>query len=106
MVIDETDPDMAWVIPATSDEVRVAPDLRLQVYETTDAGSSWESRSNGLPADNAFDIVLRHAFAKRGSWMVFGTNNGNLYISENRASKWRNVSQNLAKITTISFADA
>lgn len=98
LTIDPDDPDIAWVIPAQSDEERIAPDLKLQVFQTLDAGQTWKSVSNGLPTEPTFDIVLRNGFDRKSGLMAFGTNNGNLYLSENNGSQWTLVSHNLAKI--------
>ena len=101
LAIDHENPDRAFVIPAQSDEVRVAADLQLRVFETNDKGHSWESKSEGLPKKHVFDIVLRQAFLRVGKMMVFGTNNGNLYWSADDGENWKCLSSNLAKITTI-----
>lgn len=103
LVIDEEDTDTAWVIPAQSDDLRYPHHTRLEVYQTTDAGKSWKSKSTGLPQGISFDLVLRSGFDKKGSLMAFGTNNGNLYISENGSETWQTISQNLSAIRTINL---
>ncbi len=105
LVIDDHDPAKAWVIPAESDECRIAPGLRLQVYQTLDYGGSWEEVSTGLPLKNTFDIVLRQAFARKGNLMVFGTVNGNLYYSEGNEIRWQTISTTLTKVNTITIVD-
>ncbi len=101
LAIDDENPQRAWVIPAESDEMRVAANLELRVFETSDGGQSWQSKSAGLPKGEVFDIVLRQAFFRKTQLMVFGTNNGNLYVSENNGGHWDTVSQNLASISVI-----
>ena len=101
IAIDEKDPAKAWVIPAQNDEQRVAPDLALQVYSTDNGGNIWMSKSNGLQNQNAFDLVLRNAFDKSEELFAFGSNNGNLYVSENSLESWELVSPNLAKILQV-----
>jgi len=101
LAIDEVDPSKAWVIPVESDEQRVAPDLQLNVYETTDFGNSWHTQSEGLPRESVFDIVLRQAFAKRENFMVFGTTNGNLYYSDQKNIYWNQLSAYLTKVNTV-----
>ncbi len=98
LTIDPDDPNKAWVIPAQSDEERIAPDLKLKVYQTTDTGQTWQSASKGLPTEPTFDIVLRNGFDRKSGLLAFGTNNGNLYISENNGKEWTLASHNLAKI--------
>ena len=101
LAIEAENPDEAWVIPAQSDEIRVAVDLQMSVCHTTDGGNNWTRQQAGLPASNAFGIVLRHALAKEGSLLVFGTNNGNLFLSENRGENWQRISGDLAPVSYI-----
>lgn len=106
LAVDSENENRAWVIPAQSDEVRVAADLKLRVFETTDKGQSWKSKSNGLPDNFVFDIVLRQAFIRLEKLMVFGTNNGNLYLSKNDGEHWQCIAHNLPKISTIQLSVA
>ncbi|HWA33260.1 MAG TPA: hypothetical protein VG737_03975 [Cyclobacteriaceae bacterium] len=101
LAIDDDDCDVAWVIPAQSDEFRIPVDLKVVVCKTSDGGNQWISVSRGLPSSDAFDIVLRHSFAKKGSTMSFGTNNGNLYVSEDRGETWMTINNNLATINCV-----
>jgi len=103
LAIDETDPARAWVIPVESDEERVAPSLRLEVFQTDDFGEHWVSVSEGLPSTPVFDIVLRQAFAIRGDLMLFGTTNGNVYFADRTALRWQQLSANLTKVNTVIF---
>ena len=104
LAVDEKDDRKAWVIPAQSDAQRIPVNLKLTVCKTTDAGENWTSTSKGLPDSNAFDLVLRHAFVKKENILAFGTNNGNLYISEDEGNSWRAISQNLAMVNYLMFA--
>ncbi|MEM6376765.1 MAG: glycosyl hydrolase, partial [Bacteroidota bacterium] len=103
LAIDPNNPNRAWVIPAISDEMRVAKDLALVVSYTEDAGQSWQPLRNGLPQQNCFDIVFRHAFQYDANQLVFGTNNGNLYWSGNDGQSWKKIASNLARIDTVSI---
>jgi hypothetical protein len=103
MAIDDLNPDVAWVIPAESDEVRTPIDLKLQVFKTVDGGKNWSSTSNGLPNENAFDLVLRHGFVSQKNFMAFGTTNGNLYGSFSNGDHWQMISQNLAPINSLTI---
>jgi photosystem II stability/assembly factor-like uncharacterized protein len=101
LAIDEHDPKKAWVIPAQSDEVRVPHELKLTVCKTIDNGENWISINNGLPVSNSFDLVLRHAFAKKEEMLAFGTNNGNLFISDDFGDNWKTVTHHLPTINSL-----
>jgi len=105
IAIDDRQPGSAWVIPVESDEERVAPDLKLEVYQTHDFGRHWESVSEGLPEAPAFDIVLRQAFVKKGDFMLFGTTNGNIYYSRGKNIHWKIFTANLTKVNTVIIAE-
>lgn len=104
LVIDHTNPDIAWVIPAESDESRIPAGLKLEVCKTTNGGKSWLSSSVGLPAQHAFDLVLRHGFIRHAGMLAFGTTNGNLYGSMNDGNTWRILSSHLAPINSLAIS--
>ena len=101
LAIDHQNPDSAWVIPAVSDEIRIAPNQALAVCRTEDGGQTWQTLTNGLPQENCFDIVFRHALAIQNDTLVFGTTTGNVYLSENRGDKWNCLSTNLARVECV-----
>ena len=51
LALDPADPDSAFVIPLVADMDRVTPDGRVRVYETRDAGQTWQARGDGLPQE-------------------------------------------------------
>lgn len=104
LAIDHTNPRRAWVIPAISDEVRVAPEMALSVCSTEDAGQTWTQSRIGLPQSFSFDIVFRHAFVIQDNVLAFGTTTGNLYLSEDYGNSWQCISSNLARIDCLNFA--
>jgi hypothetical protein len=89
------------VIPAQSDEVRIPVNLKLTVCKTIDGGRNWVEENDGLPDKFSFDLVLRHAFAKHGNLLAFGSNNGNLYVCKVNDRKWVRVAQNLASVNCV-----
>ncbi len=101
LAIDEKDPAKAWVMPVESDEQRIAPGLRLQVFKTEDFGKTWLPDSDGLPFENCFDIALRQSFAKRGDLFIFGTTNGNLYYRNEGSSNWELLNHSLTKVNSV-----
>lgn len=100
---DPEDPETAWVVPATSDGIRVACDLALCVCQTGDGGKSWSAHRRGLPQEQAFDLTFRHALDMDGKDMVFGTTTGNLYHSADRGANWSVLSSNLPLIHSARF---
>jgi photosystem II stability/assembly factor-like uncharacterized protein len=105
LAIDHENPDRAWVVPAVSDEERVAADLALCVCYTEDAGRTWTALRNGLPQSFCFDIVFRQSFAKVDNVMAFGTSNGNLYISENDGESWSQVTGHFSRVENVTIIE-
>lgn len=104
IVIDHSDPNRAWIIPAESDEQRVAKNQRLVVCTTTDGGKSWRKITSGLPQEDCFDLVFRHAFEHERRQMVFGTTTGHLFFSEDLGENWTAIAGFLPPIHIVQFA--
>jgi photosystem II stability/assembly factor-like uncharacterized protein len=60
----------AWVLPAHSDQQRMALGGGLFVARTDDGGQSWRQLREGLPQNNAHDVVYRHALAADGETIL------------------------------------
>lgn len=103
LAIDEEDSNLAWVVPAQSDEKRIPVNLQLTVCKTTDGGKSWRSVQEGLPTAFVFDLVLRHGLVRKNGLLAFGTTNGNLYVSHNDGDTWQAIAQNLASVNSLTF---
>lgn len=102
IVADDEDDQTAWVIPAQSDDLRFPYKNQLTVFKTNNGGLSWQALRNGLP-DGSFDLVLRSSFAGKNGHLAFGTNNGNLYVSNNGGEAWTALSQNLSAVRWVSL---
>lgn len=105
IAVDPVDPDVAWVVPGHSDQLRTAIDGALCVCRTEDAGRSWQRLDAGLPQEAAFDVVYRHALDLRGDRLAFGSTTGNLYTSDDRGESWTAVAQNLPPVYSVRFID-
>jgi photosystem II stability/assembly factor-like uncharacterized protein len=103
IVADEADGQRAWVVPGTSDMERMAIGGGLFVGRTTNGGASWEQLRRGLPQENAHDVVYRHALAKSGSRLAFGSTTGNLYVTEDHGDSWQTLGNNLPPIYSVRF---
>ncbi|MEM9918587.1 MAG: glycosyl hydrolase, partial [Bacteroidota bacterium] len=104
LCVDPVDPLRAWVIPAISDEIRVAAGRTLCVCTTEDGGQHWRVLRRGLPQENCYDIVFRHAFANKAHQMAFGTTTGNLFCSQDNGEHWQNLSNYLPRINCVVFS--
>jgi photosystem II stability/assembly factor-like uncharacterized protein len=100
---DAQNPDVAWVVPGISDEVRVAVDQSLCVSRTEDGGKSWKAFRKGLPQDTCFDIVYRHALAASGSTLAFGTTTGNFFLSGDYGESWECLNHSLPMVYAVAF---
>jgi len=109
MVLDPADPDSAYVIPLTADTDRVAPDGRLRVYETRDAGGSWTERGRGLPDEHAHLTVLRQAFDAVGEGtaleLYFGATSGHVFGSGDAGANWFTAAAHLPPVTASERPD-
>jgi hypothetical protein len=103
LAIDHDNPERAWVIPAISDEERVAAGLALCVCRTDDGGKSWQPLRKGLPQDYCFDIVFRHSLTMDKAQLAFGTTTGNLFYSDDYGDNWVCLSHYLARVESITF---
>lgn len=104
VAVDAEDGGTAWVVPGVADMQRMAIDGGLFVARTRDGGETWEQLRAGLPQENAYDVVYRHALGASGDRLAFGSTTGNLYISEDRGDSWRTVANNLPPIYSVRFA--
>ncbi len=106
VVVDPADPDGAFVIPVTTND-RVT-DGRVVVWETRDAGATWEPRDRGLPQKNAYLSVLRQAFAATGEGpqleLYFGATSGEIFGSADAGASWFGVAQRLPAIASVRAA--
>ena len=98
----------AWFAPAADDECRVPVEGRVVVSRTRDGGESFEVLSRGLPQENAYDIVFRHALDVAGDCetLAMGSTTGGLWVSENSGDDWTCLSQNLPPVYCVRFGAA
>src|SRR5688572_2873565 len=104
IAVDAKDGKTAWVVPGKSDAQRTAVDGGLFVARTHDGGESWQPLRKGLPQQNAYDVVYRHALDNSGDRLAFGSTTGNLYVSEDRGETWQTAGNNLPPIYSVRFA--
>jgi photosystem II stability/assembly factor-like uncharacterized protein len=104
IAVDAADGRTAWVVPGQADMQRTAIGGGLFVARTADGGGTWTQLREGLPQENAYDVVYRHALHNQGDLLCFGSTTGNLYISEDRGDSWQTVANNLPPVYSVRFA--
>lgn len=104
IAVDPQDERVAWVVPATSDEYRVAVKQALCVSRTDDGGQTWTAFRAGLPQTECYDLVYRHALDLSGDTLAFGTTTGNVYLSDDRGESWRSLGHHFPPVLSVRFA--
>lgn len=99
------DPNIAWFVPAIKDESRIPVGGRLVVARTKDGGQSFQELTGGLPGENCYDIVYRHALDvdDSGDRLAFGSTTGNLWLSEDQGESWQTLGNHLPPIHAVRF---
>jgi molybdopterin converting factor small subunit/photosystem II stability/assembly factor-like uncharacterized protein len=106
LVIDKTDSSRAFVIPLIGAEDRTTPENKVRVFETSDRGTTWEPRGNGLPDHDAYLTILRQAFCgdDRGGdelGLYFGATSGDVFGSADGGGSWTTVARNLPPVLSV-----
>jgi photosystem II stability/assembly factor-like uncharacterized protein len=99
-----TKPGGVFIVPLQADAVRFTCEGKLRVYRTTDEGENWEPLTNGLPQENAYEVILRDAIAADESeqgGVYFGTRNGKLYGSADNGDSWEQIQNALPEILCV-----
>jgi len=99
------DPETAWFVPAVKDECRIPADGRVVVARTRNGGDSFDVLGEGLPRENAYDLVYRHGLDvdASGTRLVMGSTTGGLWVSENQGDSWISVSNHLPPVYCVRF---
>ena len=102
------DPETAWFVPATKDEKRIPVGGMVVVARTRDGGKSFDVLRDGLPQQDAYDLVYRHALAidASGDRLAFGSTTGGLWITENQGDHWQELPARLPPVHAVTFANA
>jgi hypothetical protein len=97
------DPNSAWFVPATSDEVRIPVDGKMVVTRTRDGGATFDVLTNGLPQANAYHLVYRHCLDvdETGDQLLLGSTTGSLWWSGDGGDSFTTVSNDLPPITSV-----
>jgi len=93
-----------FIIPLDSDGIRYTCEGKLRVYRSRDEGDSWEALTEGLPQENAYEVILRDALTSDTTdtgGIYFGTRNGKLYGSDNNGDSWNLIQDSLPGILCV-----
>ena len=62
--------------------------------------------SDGLPQENAYDLIYRHSLDidDSGDRLAFGSTTGSLWVSEDQGDRWECVSNYLPPVYCVRFA--
>ncbi len=71
---------------------------------TEDGGQSWTGLRSGLPQQNCYDVVYRHALDISGGRLAFGTTTGNAFVSDDRGESWQAIGHHFPPIYSVRFA--
>jgi serine/threonine protein kinase len=107
VVVHPHDPNCVYIVPVESDEFRCAPEGRLRVYRTRNAGRSWEPLSKGLPQKGAYETVVRDAMSADALdpvGLYFGTRSGQLFGSSDEGKSWKRILGGLPSIVCVKTA--
>ncbi len=98
-------PGTYFVAPLTGPEVgRYMPGGEAAIWRTTDSGDTWERKTEGLPAKNAYMSVLRGAMdvdTLEQAGVYFGAANGTVYGSTDDGESWREIVTGLPAISSV-----
>jgi hypothetical protein len=100
------DPETAWFVPAIKDERRIPVNGEVVVARTRDGGTSFDVLRDGLPQQDAYDLVYRHALAidDSGDRLAFGSTTGGLWITQNQGDHWEALPARLPMVHAVTFA--
>lgn len=93
-----------FTVPLEADVRRLPPGGELAVWRTRDGGKRWEKRSDGLPRENAYLVVLREAMAVDDGepcGVYIGTHTGHLFASPDEADSWKLIVEYLPPIRSV-----
>lgn len=88
---DPTNPERAWFVPADSDAKRYAIDGALCVMRTDDGGRSFRLFRAGLPQQQAWQLVYRHALVvdSEGQSLAMASTTGSVWTSDDAGEHWQ-----------------
>ncbi|MFC6021290.1 WD40/YVTN/BNR-like repeat-containing protein [Plantactinospora solaniradicis] len=96
-----------FTFPLVADGERFPVDRRCRVFRSTDAGTTWEPLTNGLPTEPYYPVVLRDAMCVDDldpAGVYFGTRSGEVYASGDEGDSWSLVAAHLPDVLCVRAA--
>jgi photosystem II stability/assembly factor-like uncharacterized protein len=96
-----------FTVPLAGDSLRFPVDGELRVYQSVDAGDSWQSTNSGLPT-GCYQSILRGALAIDSGApcsVYFGTAAGALYASRDGGQSYSELVTGLPRILSVEVYD-
>jgi photosystem II stability/assembly factor-like uncharacterized protein len=111
IVVHPRDPKTAWVFPMDGTAVwpRTSPGGKPAVYETRNAGATWQRLAQGMPSKDAWWTVKRQAMcadARDPVGLYFGTTSGEVWASADEGKRWQCIARHLPHIYSVEAAQA
>lgn len=107
MVAHPRQADTAWNFPLVADASRYPVENKCQVFKTTDAGKTWQGKSDGLPTAPFYSAVLRDALCVDDADPVgvyFGARTGEVFASADEGESWGLVASHLPSVACLRAA--
>jgi photosystem II stability/assembly factor-like uncharacterized protein len=97
-----------YTFPINGDENgRYPADHRCRVYRSTDAGSTWQPLTDGLPSEPFYPTILRDAMCVDDddpAGVYFGSRSGEVFASPEEGDSWIQVAAHLPDVTCVRAA--
>lgn len=105
VAVHPSEPDTAWFVPAQKDECRVPVEGKVVVTRTRDGGQTFDSLTSGLPQQDAYDLVFRHALDidSTGNQLAFGSTTGTVWLTDNQGDQWNTIAGHLPPVYCVHF---
>ncbi len=100
-------PGVLWRLPLTSDAQRFTPEGKIIVLKSHDGGKTWQIKTEGLPQEHAYAVVLREGMTAdrlEPAGVYFGTTGGALFASRDEGETWRTLANFLPPILSVACA--
>jgi photosystem II stability/assembly factor-like uncharacterized protein len=109
IVLHPRDTDTAWVFPMDGTTVwpRTSPGGKPALYETRDAGATWERKDGGFPTEQAWWTVKRQAMAADAcdpAGLYLGTTSGEVWASNDEAKTFTCIARHLPEIYSVTVS--